>query len=145
MGDRCYMVLICSPADKPRVDEILGEANMELPIDGSPAAIRLEYEEVNYAAGDQRTALTQAGLTFVGYHEEGDEYGAYEFAAHAGQQEEIPRWRGAPVLMLTDALEAPQATLDNLEHFRTCRAAACAALGIDPTTFKALEPAAQAA
>ncbi len=137
MGDRCYMVLIRQRADKARVDEALGEASIEEPIAGAPSAIRLEYEEVNYGAGDQRAALAEQGRTFVGYHEDGDEYGAYEFAAHGGRQEEIELWRGSPVLLLTDALEAAPGTLDSLERLRTCRAAACAALSIDPATFRA--------
>jgi len=137
MGDRCYLVVNCKKADQARVDQAISGgygANQEEPIEGAEDVIRLEYEEVNYGACDDRDALAKEGIVFVGSSSEGSSYPAFEFASVNGEQLEVVTSDGTPMARLDPvSLTLAAGEAEFLARFKTHREAACAALGLTVT------------
>lgn len=79
MGDRCYLNLQIRSRDLLELVRVTGidywqnEAGPEDPV------ADLVLEEANYGIPDELARAAESGLTFIGHHSAGGEYGAEEF------------------------------------------------------------------
>lgn len=107
MGDACYLRIIMKREDLDRFGTIMhaepGEPwwneEHEEPAHG---IVDLGICDANYAWGRQRLAAAKAGIPFYGWHGEGDEYGAYNFASLDGELVDCHAARDGDLLLAID-------------------------------------------
>ena len=87
MGDRTFVSVEVLEKDSARFQEILGEG-IE-PCEPDQGFVLFEVPEANWGAQDEIHEAAEAGLTFHGFHGEGDNYPMMEFASHAGEFREV--------------------------------------------------------
>ena len=118
MGDRCNVTAHVWTEDRDSFVDILGEPEQETEDKNTPGIISLEYADANYALCDEIANASAAGLHFVAYNSEGDNYGRGIAANHGSEYVTIDTNRdGTPVVTvpidnneLATALEAIKLT-----------------------------------
>ena len=82
MGDRCSVTVTIHKDDLSKFIEIVGKASGEFEV-GAHAG--LDYDEANYALADELDDAAKAGLRFLAYHGNGDEYNHGAHVSYAGE------------------------------------------------------------
>ena len=82
MGDRCYLTMQIRRSDAHNVEEFLGDSPLDHEqFDPKYPGLEWQDDEANYAITDDRGAMAEAGIVFIGRHGEGGNYPGYEFAS----------------------------------------------------------------
>lgn len=81
MGDRCSVTVTLHKDDVDKFIAIVGEPSGKFEI-GTRAG--LDYDEANYALADELDDAAKAGLRFLAYHGNGDEYNHGAHISYAG-------------------------------------------------------------
>lgn len=102
MGDRCYLSMRYLKTDDEAVVDKLpintwDDWNEMLSEDDNPVRHGVVYE-ANYAWWGYIEELARTGISFCGYHDEGGNYAACEFAAYGGKLYAICLCNGDPVV-----------------------------------------------
>ena len=93
------MELTFRAPDREAVMDVFGPWDMEHDRNALPGCLVVELCEVNYGGQDDLVRLAERGVTFLGRHGPGDEYGPAAFAACDGQLAMVDADRlGRPVV-----------------------------------------------
>ena len=88
-------------------------------------------EQANYALHSECMELTSKGLSFLGSHSAGGEYGAFRFAAHGKKYGEVSEADGRMVVPLTDAGDIETAGLLDAREYLELAGLARRSIGME--------------
>ena len=98
MSDRCYISMSLLEDQREIWEPIIGRLLEHQDSDGG-VVDAYDYD-ANYGLYEERLQIAEAGCTFFGEAESGDEYGAAMFGAVGGKHGEIPLHDGSPCVEL---------------------------------------------
>lgn len=93
MGDRCWMDINMDVRHAKDLAEAFCGGQEVKPDETIKKMNCYFFDEINYAAYEERQALAEEGIIFNGEHGEGGEYGSCVFASFRGDYADVPTSR----------------------------------------------------
>jgi hypothetical protein len=109
MGDRTWMRITCLEANKKAIAQAIygWPPNQVWDGEGHDGTVDLYWEEVNYAAWQERVEAAQKGYLFCGVHGSGYDYGSMNFAAIDGLLYEVEAMEGWSIVRIDSKTGEP--------------------------------------
>lgn len=125
MSDACRLEITLLKEDLPRFEAVLGKTFWSWIAEEDGRIVSLVVNEADRGWFDVRPKLAKAGLTFVGSHDHGHEYGAYGFACMDGRHSEVPvDHDGCPVARIGEDDEVVESDVQEARAYLAIREAA---------------------